>query len=97
MQEAEAFGDQGRTETVRQELEALTDQLTAAVGLGGCDRQPGSDAERARTAVTKAIKSVIATIAAHDPVLAGHLRQAVNTGTYCSYTPDPTASLHWTL
>jgi tetratricopeptide (TPR) repeat protein len=97
LQEAEAFGDQGRTEAAHREIEALTDQLTAAVGLGGRDRRPGSDAERARTAVTKAIKSAITTIATHDPVLGGHLRQAVSTGTYCSYTSDPTAPLHWSF
>jgi predicted ATPase len=97
LQEAESFADRGRTEKARREIETLTDQLTAAVGLGGRDRQPGSDAERARTAVTKAVRSAIATISAHDPVLGGHLRQAVSTGTYCSYTPDPTAPLHWSF
>jgi hypothetical protein len=73
----------------------LTDQLTAAVGLGGRDRPTGSDAERARTAVTKAIRTVIAHITTHDPNLGGHLNQAIKTGTYCTYTPDPTAPLHW--
>ncbi|HEX6358158.1 ATP-binding protein [Actinophytocola sp.] len=97
LREAEAFGDQGRVEAIRRDVDALTDQLTAAVGLGGRDRQPGSDAERARTAVTKAIRSVIAHIGSHDPVLGGHLSQAVKTGTYCTYTPDPTAPLHWTF
>lgn len=97
LHDAEAFGDDGRTETVRREIEALTDQLTAAVGLGGRDRRPGSDAERARTAVTKAIRSAITHIAEHDPVLGGHLNQAIKTGTYCAYTPDPTAPLHWTF
>ncbi|HEV2780936.1 MAG TPA: hypothetical protein VGX25_16250 [Actinophytocola sp.] len=44
--------------------------------------------------MTKAIRSVIAHIMAHDPVLGGHLRQAINTGTCCAYIPDPTAPLH---
>lgn len=97
LHEAENFGDQGRTETTRREIEALTDQLAAAVGLGGRDRHPGSAAERARTAVTKAIRSAITHITEHDPVLGGHLNQAIKTGIYCAYTPDPTAPLHWTF
>jgi hypothetical protein len=96
LQEAETFGDHARTETTRQEIEMLTDQLTAAVGLGGRDRHAGSDAERARTAVTKAIRAVITHITKLDPALGGHLNQAIKTGTYCAYTPDPTARLHWT-
>lgn len=32
-------------------------------------------------------------IAAHDAVLNGRLRRAVSTGTYCSYTPDPTSPI----
>ncbi|OLF14664.1 ATP-binding protein [Actinophytocola xanthii] len=97
LREAESFGDHGRTESVRRELEAIADQLTAAFGLGGRDRQPRSDAERARSAVTKAIKSAIGHIGDHDHVLGGHLQQAVRTGTFCAYTPDPTAPLTWTL
>ncbi len=97
LRDAEAFGDHARAESLRRDEEALTGQLTAAVGLGGRDRHPGSDAERARTAVTKAIRSVITHIAKHDPVLGGHLSHAVRTGTYCAYTPDPTAPLHWTF
>jgi tetratricopeptide (TPR) repeat protein len=96
LHEAEALGDHTHTETARREIEMLTDQLAAAVGLGGRDRQAGSDAERARTAVTKAIRAVIAHITKHDAVLGGHLSQAIKTGTYCAYTPDPTARLHWT-
>ena len=97
LHEAEAFGDPARTETTRQEIDTLTEQLAAAVGLGGRDRHTGSDAERARTAVTKAIRAAITRITTHEPVLGGHLKQAVKTGTYCTYTPDPTAPLHWDI
>ena len=40
-------------------LNAITEQLAAAVGLGGRDRLAASDAERARSAVTQAIKSAV--------------------------------------
>jgi tetratricopeptide (TPR) repeat protein len=94
--EAEAFGDHVRAEKARHEFETLTDQLAAAVGVSGRDRQAGAHAERARTAVTKAIRAVITHITTHDSILGGHLNQAIKTGTYCTYTPDPTAPLHWT-
>jgi len=38
LQEAEAWADLGRAARARAELDALTDQLSAAVGLGGRDR-----------------------------------------------------------
>jgi hypothetical protein len=41
----------------REELEAVTNELAAALGLGGRDRRPGSTAERARVNATRAIRS----------------------------------------
>jgi hypothetical protein len=35
-------------------------------------------------------------LAEHHPLAAGHLERSLNTGTYCSYTPDPTARVTWT-
>jgi hypothetical protein len=63
-------------------------ELAAAVGwrraVGDCD---GSD-ERARKAVTNRIRQSLARIAAAHPAAGLHLRNAVHTGTVCSYTPD---------
>jgi tetratricopeptide (TPR) repeat protein len=95
--EAEEFADTARAEAARHEIDALTEQLTAAYGLGGRTRQPGTPAERARTAVTKAIKAAIARIARQHPALGDHLSHAVRTGTFCVYSPDPTASVTWRL
>ena len=48
-------------------MRAIAQQLAAAVGLGGRDRQASSDAERARSAVTKRIKEAVSRIAEAIP------------------------------
>jgi hypothetical protein len=67
------------------------------VGLGGRSRKSASSTERARQSVTKAIKAAIDRIASHSPALARHLTSAVQTGTFCSYAPDPRAPISWKL
>jgi hypothetical protein len=93
--EAEAWNDPERAARAEAELDALTQQLASAVGLGGRDRPAGSAGERARISVTRAIRSAIARIAIHSPSLAAHLEATIRTGTYCSYTPDPRAPIAW--
>ena len=95
LEEAERWSDAGRIEHARSEIEALTDQLAGAVGLGGRDRRAASATERARLNVTKALKSAIRRIAREDPVLGRHLERSVRTGTYCCYAPDPATRVTW--
>jgi hypothetical protein len=95
--EAEANGDIGRATKARAELELISDELAAAVGLGGRDRPAGSDAERARLTVTKGIKSAIEKIRAADGVLGRHFATSIKTGYFCSYTPDPQGPGSWTF
>jgi tetratricopeptide (TPR) repeat protein len=95
LDEAEQWNDPERAARARAEIDALTEQLASAVGLGGRNRRAASDAERARSSVSKAIKSAINRIAAHDPALGDHLAHSVKTGTFCVYDPDPTALLTW--
>jgi class 3 adenylate cyclase/tetratricopeptide (TPR) repeat protein len=97
LEEAERHHDTGRAEQSRQEIETLTQQLAAAVGLGGRDRPSGSAAERARTTVTHRLRAVIRRIARQHPVLGDHLAARVRTGTFCTYSPDPERPIHWTL
>src|SRR5262249_17393566 len=52
LDEAERFNDPGRAERARAEMDAITEQLAAAVGLGGRDRRAGSPSERARSTLT---------------------------------------------
>ena len=95
LEEAERFNDPIRAERARSEIDALSEQLASAVGLGGRDRRIGSEAERARCAVTKRIKNSINRIGEAIPPLRGHLVARVRTGYYCSYNPHPERPVAW--
>ncbi|MGE0684242.1 MAG: hypothetical protein AB7P69_25455, partial [Candidatus Binatia bacterium] len=97
MEEAGRFHDQGRVDHLQDEFEFLARELAQAVGLGGQARRVGSPAERARVAVTKAIKTVLKKIHKYHPALGRHLTHTLKTGTYCSYTPDPRLPISWQL
>lgn len=96
LDEAESWGDPERATRARAEIDALTEQLSAAVGLGGRDRKVSSASERARWSVSRAIRSALARIREQHPSLGEHLARTVHTGTFCSYTPDPRAPISWT-
>jgi hypothetical protein len=72
----------------RAEREWLVAQLASGAGLGHRPRSFPNDAERARVAVGKAIRRAIARVSAADVVIGEHLRQAIRTGTRCSYWPS---------
>lgn len=88
LDEAEDANDRGRAERARAELDAVVDELTAALGLGGRARTTGGSAERARSAVTQRVRATIRRIDGVHPRLGRHLRATVRTGTFCSYTPE---------
>ena len=87
LEEANRFGDQRRAERAQEQIDALADQLSAAVGLGGRDRKVGSHVERARINVQRRLKDAIQRIEEQDSALGKYLFAAVKTGTYCSFTP----------
>jgi tetratricopeptide (TPR) repeat protein len=93
--EATSWADPVRAARARQEMQFLTGELAAAVGLGGRARKPGSPAERARVNITRAIRGALSRIRAHSPTLADHLDATIHTGTFCAYTPDPRAPITW--
>jgi hypothetical protein len=95
LEEAESFNDTERAARAHQEIEFLTDELAAAVGLGGRDRKAASSAERARLSVTRAIRSALARIAEQSPALGRHFEATIRTGTFCSYNPDPRVPMVW--
>jgi len=95
--EAEAWSDEGRAARAREEIEMVTEQLAAAVGLGGRDRDAASATERARSAVTQNIRSAIRRLERELPRLGAYLTQRVKTGTICTYLPDPERPVVWTL
>jgi class 3 adenylate cyclase len=93
--EAEEFNDFGRAEAARAEIEMLTTQLAAAVGLGGRDRKAASSAERARLTVTKRIKDALNKISEGHPALGEYLVSAIKTGHWCTY--HPARRVDWVL
>ena len=95
LEEAERFNDPTRAERARDEMDALAEQLASAVGLGGRNRRIGSEAERARSAVTKRIKDSINKIGEDLPSLRRHLAARVTTGYFCSYNPNPQRPVAW--
>jgi hypothetical protein len=97
IEEATQKNDLGRVELAQRDREYLIRELTAATGLGGRPRSAGGTSERARTSVTRSIRYALGRLAHHQPGLAAHLEQSVNTGTYCVYTPDPRAPIVWDL
>jgi hypothetical protein len=95
LKEAEQFNDYACAERARAEIDALAEQLASAMGLGGRNRRIGSEAERARSAVTKRIKSSITRIGEAIPALGSHLATRVTTGCFCSYHPNPHRPIVW--
>jgi hypothetical protein len=85
--DAEDTGDGPRVDRLRTEADALADQLGEATGVGGRTRTFTGPAERARTAVRKAIARALDTIEAADATIAAQLRATVSTGYHCCYTP----------
>jgi hypothetical protein len=83
--EAERWNDTERASRARAERDFLLRELTSATGIHGRPRRLGSESERARVNVTRAIRSAIDKIRTHNPDGAAHLDQAIRTGTYCSY------------
>ena len=87
LDEAERFNDTGRAERFRQEIEFVTGELRAAVGIAGRARKTASHADRIRDAVSKRIRDACQKIGRYDPELARHLAASIRTGYYCAYLP----------
>src|SRR6266852_5382331 len=95
LEEAKQVGNIERAESAEQEIDALTSELSRAVGLGGRNRRAASASERARQSIGKTIKSVLERIAQSDAALGGILSRCIKTGTFCSYQPDPDFPIAW--
>jgi hypothetical protein len=70
LEEAKARGNVEHAEQAEQEIDALTRELSRAVGLGRRSRRAASASERARQSIAKTIKSVLERIAQSDAGLA---------------------------
>ena len=95
LDEAKELGNVERAEQTEAEIDALTSELSRAVGLGGRNRRAASASERARQSITKTIKAVVERIGQSDAVLGNLLSRCIKTGTFCSYEPDPDFPIAW--
>jgi hypothetical protein len=95
--EAAAYGDLGRTDRLRAEMEFLTEELASAMGIGGSPRRVGGPSERARSAVTQNIRSALKRLVQALPVLDAPLARRIRTGAFCVYEPDPSRPVPWEL
>ncbi len=95
--DARATGDEVREAQADLERDFLVRELSRAVGLGGRARRAGSASERARVAVTRAIRQAMTRIGEQHRELADHLGRTIHTGTYCCYQPDPRIPADWEL
>src|SRR4029077_6078385 len=95
LEEAKERGNVERAEQAEEEIDALTKELSRAVGLGGRNRRAASASERARQTITKTIKAVVERIAQSDALLADILSRCIRTGTFCSYQPEPDFPIAW--
>jgi hypothetical protein len=89
--EAERNADLGRLARASEEREALLAELAGA----GRGRRMNSHAERARVAVTKAIRFALERISERHPELGAHLSATIRRGHLCAYVPDPRTPSEW--
>lgn len=89
LDEAQGRRDPERAARAQMEIDALSGELSRALGLGGRDRRLGSDAERARVNVTRTLRAAIRRIGDVAPALGADLDRSVLTGTFCGYAPRP--------
>src|SRR5580700_1422274 len=95
LEQAKELGKLERAEQAEREIDALTRELSRAVGLGGRSRRAASASERARQSITKSIKSALETIAQSEAPLGELLSRWIKTGNFCSYRPEPDFSIAW--
>jgi uncharacterized membrane protein len=95
LEEAKELGKVERAERAEEEIDALTRELSRAVGLGGRNRRAASTSERARQSITKTIKAVLERIAQSDARLGEIFARCIKTGNFCSYQPDSDFSIAW--
>jgi hypothetical protein len=98
LEEAIHWADFERADSIRREIDFLSTQLARAFDSNGRARKAGDPMERVRKAVTNRIHGALERIAKQHPSLGRHLHNAIRTGFFCLYSPEPpvvwTSPLH---
>lgn len=97
LEDAQACNDLGRAAKARRDIEFMTLELKRAVGLWGKERRVPSPADHARVNVQRAIRAAPNKLSARHPALGHYLDSTINTGMYCSYTPEVELPSPWQL
>lgn len=92
IREAETNNDIGRMQLLKEDFEAVTTEIARATGLGGRNRKAADDRERARQAVSVAIRRALRVIKKEHEVLWWHLHNSLNIGDFLSYQPEKPTS-----
>jgi hypothetical protein len=87
LDDAHEINDIAEEERLTAEMDWLLTEIEHATGLGGRPRRFADDAERARTAVQKAIRRALDRIREVDATLAAELEADIATGASCCYQP----------
>ncbi len=90
---ADEANDLGRAESLRAEVDRITEILERGLDHRHRSRSFVSETERARINVTRNIRAAIGRLRQVTPDLGQHLDRLITTGRMCSYTPDPLAPL----
>lgn len=97
LEEARELRNDERIAKAEDEKEALARELRRAIGLGGRDRRAASSAERARSAVTRAIRLALDRVSEQNRDLGRLLSTTIRTGVVCLYLPDERFPVSWRL
>lgn len=93
---SERAGDTATVVELSDEFDWLSAELRASLDIAGRPRRAASGEERARKAVTNAIRRAVAEVGHSHAALGVHLQNSIRTGTTCSYQPEPPAP-RWEL
>ena len=93
--EAEDHHDLERAARVATELDAVVAEVSGQIDHRGRSRAFASSAERARTAVQKAVRRALDAFEQADPEMGAALRASMQTGRMCCYRPGPGAPRRW--
>lgn len=92
---AEENNDFEHASVLKEEYDKLVESLSSSLGLNKKSRKLGSVVEKTRTAITWRIRSSIQKIEKAHPDLGKHLAKSIETGIFCSYSPEQ--SFDWIL
>ena len=96
LEEAERNNDFARQEQIQKNLDAFTQQINSATGLGGRQRKNKDHVENARISLTNAINRAIQKISDKKHFdLARHIQNSICTGRTFQYSPE--VDVNWDL